>query len=203
MIRNQAYIGQVAYGTRRNVLKREYDERGAMSKKKVQIKVDRKEWQIVENAHPILVDKELFYEAQKLISSRSHDRGVKRAYHPLTGILICGQCKQGMVCQKRSVGNKEYRYYICKTYHKYGRDACSQANIQADDLESAVLDDLLMRLNNIPEEHFLLSSNRSQDIELLLGELKGISSRKAKAAKDQMDIFEQRELFPEELYRKR
>jgi site-specific DNA recombinase len=201
MIKNQAYIGQVAYGTRRNVLKREYDERGAMSKKKVQIKIDRKEWQIVENAHPSLIDKELFYKAQKIISSRSHERGVKRAYHPLTGLLICGQCGAGMVCQKRTHGEKSYRYYICKTYHKYGRDTCSQANVNADELEKVVIEDVKSKFTNLPYESLLLSANREDDIENLRKELKSINTRKEKLMKDQMDIFSQRDLFSEDLYR--
>lgn len=202
MIRNQAYIGQVAYGTRRNVLKREYDERGAMSKKKVQIKINRKEWQIVEDAHPSLVSKETFYKAQKILMSRTHDRGgAKRAHHPLTGVLVCGLCGEGMVCQKRSYKEKEYRYYICKTYHKFGRDACSQANINADDIEMAVVEAVRNKIAKLPTDSLLITADREQDIKNLNNEMKVIRTRRDKLMKDQMDIFEQRELFPEELYR--
>lgn len=202
MLRNPAYIGQVAYGTRRNELKREYDDRGAMTKKKVQISIDRKEWQIAENAHPALVDKELFYKTQKILMSRGHERGVpKRAYHPLTGVLICGICGTGMVCQKRTYKNKEYRYYICKTYHKYGRDACSQANINADDIERAVIDAVKAKIAKIPTEAIKIIADRENDIKMLIDDLKGVKSRKEKLMKDQVDIFDQRSLFPEELYR--
>ncbi|WP_338842105.1 recombinase family protein [Paenibacillus glucanolyticus] len=202
LIRNQAYIGQVAYGTRRNVLKREYDERGAMTKKKVQIKINRQEWQIVEDAHPALVDKELFYKAQKILMSRTHERGgAKRAHHPLTGVLVCGSCGEGMVCQKRSFKDKEYRYYICKTYHKYGRDACSQANINADDIERAVVEAVRNKISRLPADTLLITADREQDIKKLTSELKDTNSRKDKLMKDQLDIFEQRELFPDDLYR--
>ncbi|MDB5054970.1 MAG: resolvase, partial [Bacilli bacterium] len=51
LIRNQAYIGNVVYGTRRNQLQREYDDSGKMSKKKIQIRIDKTEWQVVEQAH--------------------------------------------------------------------------------------------------------------------------------------------------------
>lgn len=202
MIRNQAYIGQVIYGTRRNVLQREYDDSGKMSKKKVQLRIDKKEWQVVEDCHPYLVDKETFYAAQKIMMSRTHDRAPKRAHHPLTGILVCGKCGQGMVCQKRSHREKEYRYYICKTYHKYGRDTCSQANINANELEGSIIQTVRSRLANLSNEKLKLSSDRESDILKLEQELKSIQSRKDRLMKDQMDIFAQRELFPEELYRK-
>lgn len=201
LIRNQAYIGQVAYGTRRNVLKREYDERGAMTKKKIQIKMNRSEWQIVEDAHPALVDKEMFYKAQKILASRTHERGIKRAHHPLTGILVCGICGVGMVCQKRTHGNKEYRYYICKTYHKYGRDSCPQANINADELEAAILSDVRDKLGSLPKHSLLLTANREEDVNNLRKEIKAVNIKRDKLIKDQKDIFNQRELFTEELYR--
>lgn len=201
MIRNQAYIGQVAYGTRRNQLVRQYDDRGAMSKKKVQIKIDRKEWQVVDDAHPALIDKDLFYNAQKILMSRTHERGVKRAYHPLTGILVCGLCGEGMVCQKRSFTGKAYRYYICKTYHKFGREACSQANVVADEIERVVIDAIKNKINNLPSDSMSLSADRDRGIHNLETELKDIKSRKDKLMKDQMDIFDQRDLFPDELYR--
>ncbi len=202
MIKNQAYIGNVVYGTRRNTLKREYDDGGKMSKKMIQVRLDRKEWQIVEDAHPPLVDKELYYKAQKIINSRSHERAPKRAYHPLTGILYCGKCGEGMVCQKRSYSQKEYRYYICKTYHKYGRDTCDQANINADKIESYILETVKNSLANYPSEHFKITANREQDILNLKKELKEIQNQKNKLIKDQKDIFDQRELFSEELYKK-
>ncbi|MFB6366858.1 recombinase family protein [Paenibacillus elgii] len=202
MIRNQAYIGQVVYGTRRNFLQREYDDSGKMSKKKIQLKIDRKEWQVVENCHPCLVDTEIFYAAQKIMMSRTHDRGPKRAYHPLTGILLCGKCGQGMVCQKRSFKGKDYRYYICKTYHKYGRDTCPQANVNADELESSIINAVRTRLAALPDDILQISSDRDSDIVRLEQELKSIQNRKDRLMKDQKDIFAQRDLFTEELYRK-
>lgn len=203
MIKNQAYIGQVAYGTRRNVLQREYDDSGKMSKKKVQIKIDRREWQIVENAHPSLISDELFYKAQKIINSRNHERSPRRAYHPLTGVLYCGKCGQGMVCQKRSNEKKNYRYYICKTYHKYGREACDQTNINADKIEEDIIIDIKTLAINIPVEQLSITSNRKKDIIKLKQELRSSQIKIAKLTRDQTDIFDQRDLFPEESYRKR
>ncbi|MDQ6423503.1 recombinase family protein [Paenibacillus sp. LHD-117] len=200
IIRNQAYIGSVVYGTRRNQLQREYDDNGKMKKKKVQIKIDKKEWQIVEDAHEPLVDKALFYAAQKILLSKGHNRTPRRAYHPLTGILFCGKCKQGMVCQKRSFQNKEYRYYICKTYHKFGRVVCSQANVNADPLEGAIVSRIREKLKALPHDFFIIHANIEKDTERIENEMKNKQQKREKLKKDQIDIFQQRDLFDHETY---
>lgn len=200
IIRNQAYIGSVIYGTRRNQLQREYDDNGKMTKKKVQIRIDKKEWQIVENAHEPLIDKALFYAAQKILMSKGHNRTPRRAYHPLTGILFCGKCKEGMVCQKRSFQNKEYRYYICKTYHKFGRDVCSQANVNADALEGAIISRVREKLQALPHDYFVIHANKEKDIERIDLEVRNKQLKRDKLKKDQVDIFQQRDLFDPETY---
>lgn len=200
LLRNQAYIGHVVYGTRRNQLQREYDDSGKMTKKKVQQRIDKNEWQIVENAHEALIDRETFYSAQRILSSKSHNRAPRRAYHPLTGILTCGKCNQGMICQKRSYNGKEYRYYICKTYHKFGREVCPQANVNADELERTVVSLIRSRLDKLPDDLFTIAVNKEKDIERLQREIKVKRQKREKWRKDQIDIFQQRALFDEETY---
>ncbi|MBP1154506.1 MULTISPECIES: recombinase family protein [unclassified Paenibacillus] len=200
LLRNQAYIGYVVYGTRRNQLQREYDDSGKMTKKKIQIRIDKSEWQIIENAHEALIDKAIFDTAQRILSSKSHNRAPRRAYHPLTGILICGKCNQGMICQKRSYKGKEYRYYICKTYHKYGRDVCPQANVNADELEEMVVSLIRGRLDKLPGGMFEIVVNKEKDMERLQQEIKVRQQKKERCQKDQMDLFQQRELFDADTY---
>jgi site-specific DNA recombinase len=202
VIRNQAYIGSVVYGTRRNQLQREYDDTGKMTKKKVQIKINKEDWQVAENAHEALVDRDIFFRAQRILLSKSHDRAPRRPYHPLSGILFCGKCNEGMVCQKRSFNGKQYRYYICKTYHKYGRHKCNQANVNADELEEAVVSQVRKNLEMIPEELFSITINREKDKERIKDDLRLKTAKREKIKKDQVDIFQQRELFDEDTYRR-
>jgi DNA invertase Pin-like site-specific DNA recombinase len=195
LLRNPVYIGNVVYGTRRNQLKREYDDTGKMSKKKVQIRIAKTEWQTIEYAHEAIIDREIFDAAQTILLSKSHSRAPRRAYHPLTGILFCGKCSQGMVCQKRSYKDKAYRYYICKTYHKFGRKVCDQANIPADEIEEAVINALRRQLERIPNERLIITLNLDKDMERLQQGIRANQTKKEKWKKDQIDIFAQRELF--------
>lgn len=200
VLRNPAYIGNVVHGKRRNMLQREYEDDGKMTKRKIQLKTAKEEWNVVENAHELLIDHAVFYKAQQILLSRGHKRSPGRAYHPLTGILFCGKCKEGMVCQKRTYNGKEYRYYICKTYHKYGRNRCDQANVRADDLEAAVINLVRKKLQDIPSDIFTIKVVVGNELGKLEEEIKSINKRIQKLTKDQMDLFQQRELFPEDVY---
>ncbi|MNW41818.1 Recombinase [compost metagenome] len=201
ILKNPVYIGHTVYGKKRNELERTYDDTGKMSKKKVTVMIDRKDWLVVENTHESIINEEMFFAVQEKLNKRGHHRKPRRAYHPLTGILYCGDCGQGMVCQKRSFKNKEYRYYICKTYHKYGRDTCSRANVNADKLESEIITTVKNRLVLLQNSEADLVNNRSEDIKKLEDELVRKSKEHEKIKKDQMDIFQQRELFSENAYK--
>jgi DNA invertase Pin-like site-specific DNA recombinase/archaellum component FlaC len=200
ILRNQAYIGNTVYGKKRNELRREYDDSGKMTKRKVQVKIDPKDWTIVEGTHEPIIDKETFYAAQRILAGRGHHRTPRRAYHPLTGILFCAKCGQGMVCQKRSFQSKQYRYYICKTYHKYGRNACPQANVNADELEMKVISVVRGRLSALSTSNIIASADRSVDLSRLENERKTKQKQREKLQKDQIDIFGQRDLFDDQTY---
>jgi site-specific DNA recombinase len=105
-----------------------------------------------------------------------------------------------MVCQKRSHKGKQYRYYICKTYHKFGRQLCDQANINADELEEAVTALIRNKLDKIPNELFSITANKEKDIERLQQEIKLKQTKWEKFRRDQVDLFGQRELLDTETY---
>jgi site-specific DNA recombinase len=114
--------------------------------------------------------------------------------------LVCGHCHQGMVCQRRSNKSREYRYYICKTYHKFGRNACSQANVNAHALEDEILSMIRSKLDKLPRDLFMISVNKEKAVGRLQKVIKTKQMKKEKRKKDQVDIFNQRDLFEEETY---
>lgn len=200
ILKNRVYIGDTIYGRRKNILKRKYDDTGKMTKKKMQVILPEQEWTIIEKTHEAIIDKELYWEARSILNKKKKQGAPRRAYHPLTGILFCGKCGAGMVCQKRSFSNKQYRYYICKTYHKYGRDACDQANVNADELERVIVNAIKERFKQIDINNIIAKSDRSNDIKQLEEEYKELNNRKERLKKDQLDIFKQRDFFTEETY---
>lgn len=200
VLRNEAYIGNVVHGKRRSLLQREYEDDGRMTKRKVQLKTAKEEWNVARNAHEPLIERSVFDKAQQILLARGHKRAPRRAHHPLTGILVCGKCKEGMVCQKRTYKGKEYRYYICKTYHKYGRSRCDQANVNAAAIEEAVVSRIRAKLRQIPRERFTIRIAIERELGRLEDELTFAKNRIQKLTKDQVALFQQRELFTEEVY---
>jgi site-specific DNA recombinase len=144
VLRNPAYTGDVVYGRTRNLLKRTFDESG-YTKSHGRAAVAMEDWVVVHGAHLPLVDKETFDKAQTILAGRSRVNP-RATRHPLTGILICGRCGAGLICQRQTRGDKVYRYYCCSNKFKYGKDACTQPNIQADEMERTVWEWILHQI---------------------------------------------------------
>jgi site-specific DNA recombinase len=157
ILQNEAYVGSIVYGkTRYNYVEDE------VKNKKIQQVVynDEKDWVRIKSAHPAIIDEEVFEQAQKKMKENrqtfSHPKQFNAAKHPLTGLLKCGLCGGNMICQKRTNKKKdgtkmEYRYYVCSTYHKQGRNVCPQANVNADHLEDDILEVIEKKLQQFTD----------------------------------------------------
>lgn len=152
VLKNPAYIGDLVYGKSRNILKRIFDENG-YKKMRGRNEIPEEDWVVLHNNHPALISAEMFTKAQEIIHKKAR-QNPRRTKHPLTGILVCGRCGAGMICQKRLFKKKsgeevEYRYYSCTSAFKYGRTMCSQPNLNADVIENEVIEFLLSRLSQL------------------------------------------------------
>jgi site-specific DNA recombinase len=136
VLRNPVYVGDLVYGRTRNTLRRIFDERG-YSKVQGRQEMPEEDWVIIRDAHPALVDRATFEKAQTIMTERSR-KNPRRTKHPLTGILLCGRCGSGMICQTRRHRATAYRYYTCATAFRYGRRRCEQPNLNAARVEQAV-----------------------------------------------------------------
>lgn len=191
ILRNQAYIGTATYNKTRQSRVRDYSSSEEGRKKWVRQKNADVDWVVVEDAHRPIIEKPLFYRVQELLRNQANRKLAPRARHLLTGLLFCGKCGKGMVCQKRTTANRVYRYYICKTYHQYGRAHCDQANIPGEVLEDTVISRLEERL-----AHVRAWLQTAQPLELcstdqvqLKQELKKVERQVAQVNKDTARLF--------------
>lgn len=208
ILSNEVYTGNIVYGkTRYNYV--EDEEKN----KKIQqvVYLNENDWVRVENAHPAIIEKELFEEAQKMIQQNKqlhpHPKQFNAAKHPLTGLLRCGKCGAPMICQKRTNkradGTKlEYRYYVCSTYHKQGRNICPQANVNADKLEDNLLDFIEKKLEQLYQSFQVKNRVKEKDDKKqnILGEiyqLDQLLNKKMNAAKT---LLESREFYDIETF---
>lgn len=96
--------------------------------------------------HEPLVDPALFERAQEVLSERSEDislRRTNRSEYLLTGLVKCARCGKRYVGASAKGNGGRYRYYVCFSRQRYGKDACDGDRLPADELEEAILGQLV------------------------------------------------------------
>jgi len=97
---------------------------------------------IKEGKHEQIITMDVWNKAQAMFKKKSH-KPTKTflGSFPLTGLLRCPVCGQGMIGHKAKRSNKsnEYiRYYQCGNFHYKGSSVCSSNLVVADDAEEYV-----------------------------------------------------------------
>ncbi|WP_249714742.1 recombinase family protein [Rhizomonospora bruguierae] len=99
-----------------------------------------------EQAHPPLVDEELFGRCQAILEARGEahsQRAASNSDYDLTGRITCPKCGCKYVGTSATGKLRRYRYYTCFTRARYGPTGCDAARIDADLLDDVVADALI------------------------------------------------------------
>jgi site-specific DNA recombinase len=112
---------------------------------------DPKEWVILENTHPALIDAATFERVQQKLTARreGHSSPVRGTPFLLTGLLKCGECGWPMYGMTRKSTGR--RIYTCGQYHIYRRSGCRSNSVVESDVVAVILATL--------EEVFLAPKN--------------------------------------------
>jgi site-specific DNA recombinase len=120
MLRNPVYIGTVQFRTTR-------------TRNKKKVKLDEKDWIVVENAHEAIINKETFEKAGVIMEANKQSPKVKLDFEPtpLASLIVCNSCGNKMQRQystqyytkkdgSKSVYHKEFMMCLgCSVYMKY------------------------------------------------------------------------------------
>ncbi|WP_217486908.1 recombinase family protein [Cytobacillus firmus] len=113
---------------------------------------------IVKGEHEPIISKEVWGMTQKIFEQKSHKPAKTFTGHfPLTTLLRCPKCGQGMIGHKikKSKKSKEYiRYYQCGNFHYKGSAVCKSNLVRADEIEQFVFN----RLEEITTKPTVLKS---------------------------------------------
>lgn len=136
MLKNQAYIGNLAQGKRQVV----------SFKTKKRRCVDPEDWIVVESTHEPLIDREVWDRVQIRLNSRSHlikRRKSDKQLSLFSGVLRCADCGSLLIYQTKSrkVGPPA-NVYRCTRYSNNGETACTQHYIQENTLKAFILNDI-------------------------------------------------------------
>ncbi len=119
--------------------------------------IPREQREVIEDCHEAIIPKAEWDKVQQLIDRRppimkGNDCPYYNIFH---GIVYCATCGKSMQVRYEKVGrtNKDRRtgkerepidkaYYICQTYNRLGKNACTSHKIEARDLYNLVLADI-------------------------------------------------------------
>ncbi|NBJ90897.1 recombinase family protein [Acutalibacter sp. 1XD8-36] len=120
--------------------------------------IPRDQWEIVENCHEAIVSREQWDRVQKLIDRRPTIMQGNSCpfYNLFHGLVYCATCGKSMQVRYEKVGRTgknrftgemrepiDKAYYICQTYNRLGKNACTSHKIEARDLYNLVLLDII------------------------------------------------------------
>lgn len=102
----------------------------------------------IENAIPVIIDKELFEEAQRKMKANQKQTAKfkAKAQYLLSGKIFCGQCNGAMTGETRRYSGRQYGYYVCNNARL--KRGCTKHNIRQERIEQAVIEQLQNKLFN-------------------------------------------------------
>ena len=119
--------------------------------------IPREQREVIEDCHEAIIPKAEWEKVQQLIDRRPPImKGNNCPYYNIFhGIVYCATCGKSMQVRYEKIGrtDKDRRtgkerepidkaYYICQTYNRLGKDACTSHKIEARDLYNLVLADI-------------------------------------------------------------
>ena len=103
--------------------------------------------------HEPLVEGALFERAQGVLRNRTEDISLRRSNQSeylLTGLVKCAGCGKQYLGASANGNGGRYRYYVCFSRQRYGKKVCEADRLPADELEEAILEQLLSILEREP-----------------------------------------------------
>ncbi|HEV2757241.1 MAG TPA: recombinase family protein, partial [Actinomycetota bacterium] len=102
--------------------------------------------QVHPGLHDQLVSDATFARPQAILTERGESQALKRGHaadYLLSGLVRCGQCGRAYIGTSAKGRSRLYHYYTCSTRYRYGTRNCSAARLPKEDLEEAVLEQMI------------------------------------------------------------
>ena len=119
--------------------------------------IPREDWEVIEGCHEAIIQPEEWAQLQEIIDRRPAimEGSSCPFYNLFHGIIYCATCGKSMQVRYEKVGRTgknrftgemrepiDKAYYICQTYNRLGKNACTSHKIEARDLYNLVLKDI-------------------------------------------------------------
>ncbi len=153
ILKNEMYIGNMVQG------KKHQHMRGR------QRPIDREDWIVVKNTHESIIDLETWNKVQHLLAIQHRDLDLETNKNIFAGFLKCGDCGRSMMKNSWKLvnGGRTYSFY-CGTYKRNGKNFCAPHTLPYHILESVVLEDLNLIIQQVTDLRELVQSQINANI---------------------------------------
>jgi hypothetical protein len=188
ILTNEVYLGVVEQGKR---VTPNY-------KVRQRVYVPKSQWTRAENVHEPIIERDVFDTVQALLKQDTRSASRSMGVHPLSGIIVCGDCGAAMVRKvtTNSVG-KKYGYYVCSK-HRADKTECSTHLIPTDATENAVLQALQLHISTLLDMDRIV--NCAENLPYLQDNIRKLTSR-LEAKQDEIRKYSDYRLSLYESYR--
>lgn len=106
------------------------------------------DWIIVPDTHEAIVSREDFEVVQELLRRNTRVAPAKTdsKVYLFAGFIRCGDCGRSMFRKHYVHPYGEYNYFVCTTYAKRDKNACTKHSIRGDLIEKIVLQSIQMQI---------------------------------------------------------
>ncbi len=190
ILKNEVYIGNTVQ-----------NKRSRISYKNRKIKSNPQEqWNIVENTHEPIIDKQVFNKVQKMVIVQRYNRNEKKHKFLLDGLLVCYECKHKIGVRGKKNG---YMFMICNNYRRNSKlGLCTSHGFSYDALEKNILQyikNIFLAINSKKIELNIKNNRTKQDYGKMLKQ-KQTEINLIKDNIDQMYVDKLNNKISEEMY---
>ena len=190
ILKNEVYIGNTVQ-----------NKRSRISYKNRKIKSNPQEqWNIVENTHEPIIDKQVFNKVQKMVIVQRYNRNEKKHKFLLDGLLVCYECKHKIGVRGKKNG---YMFMICNNYRRNSKlGLCTSHGFSYDALEEKILQyikNIFLAINSKKIELNIKNNRTKQDYGKMLKQ-KQIEINLIKENIDRMYVDKLNNKISEEMY---
>lgn len=101
-------------------------------------RLEQTEWYRHENFFPVIVEPDIWKLVQQQLKAQARPSNGNRSKHRYAGLLRCQECDNVFVPMIRYWNGKRRVEYVCKGYHRSGKNYCSSHRIHEEALDAMV-----------------------------------------------------------------
>ena len=129
----------------------------------------QEQWNIVENTHEPIIEKQVFDKVQKMVIVQKYNRNEKKHKLLLDGLLFCYECKHKIGVRTRKNGKLDM---VCNNYRRNSKiGLCTSHGFSYETLEKSILQyikELFLAIDNKKIELNIKNNRTKQDYGKML-----------------------------------